>query len=39
MALSSIDLAIVAACAVFIFILAQWVSREKKDQRQDAGWW
>jgi len=36
MALSTIDLAIVAAYAVFIFVLAQWVSREKKDHRKDA---
>jgi len=36
MTLSNLDLAIVVIYAVCIFVLAQWVSREKKDHRKDA---
>ncbi|HVY83804.1 MAG TPA: sodium/sugar symporter [Caulobacterales bacterium] len=36
MALSTIDIAVVAIYAVFIFALAQWVSREKKGHEKNA---
>jgi len=36
MTLSTLDIAIVAIYAVFIFVLAQWVSREKGDHAKDA---
>jgi len=36
MALSTLDIAIVAIYAVFIFVLAQWVSREKGDHEKSA---
>jgi solute:Na+ symporter, SSS family len=36
MALSTLDIAIVAIYAVFIFVLAQWVSREKDQHQKSA---
>jgi SSS family solute:Na+ symporter len=36
MALSAIDLAVVGFYAVSIFVLAQWVSREKHAHKKDA---
>jgi SSS family solute:Na+ symporter len=36
MSLSAVDIAIVCAYAVFIFALAQWVSREKGSHQKDA---
>src|SRR5882762_1600685 len=36
MALSTLDLAIVAIYAIFIFALAQWVSREKDQHQKSA---
>ena len=36
MTLSTLDLAIVTAYGVFIFLLAQWVSRERGHRRKDA---
>ncbi len=35
MGLSTIDIVVVAAYAVFIFVLAQWVSREKAGHQKD----
>jgi SSS family solute:Na+ symporter len=36
MALSTLDLAILAGYAIFIFVLAQWVSREKDKHQKSA---
>ena len=36
MALSTLDIAIVAIYAIFIFVLAQWVSREKRGHEKNS---